>query len=391
MEEKTALITILKSHKRAIAWKLSDIKGIDPEFCTRKILMEEDFKPVVIEFGDSYTALENCPSTTTTSTTSGEKSGRTVTLTTEDMQKNKNDQYENFRAEGSEMLEQTFTRLQVIVGQLQFMGVEVEQDDLNQKFLTSLALEWLMHTIVWRNRSDLKTMSLDDLYNHLKGSKAKEQTPKALMALDGVGWDWSYMVNDEEDHALVAKAHTEFALMANTSSENKVFDNSLCSKDCLLSASKDLDNLIERHMSDKSKEGLGYTAVPPPDCIDSKVASIAHELKGHIPNPRAIISYQGTHFCNDQFAKGMLKYGVTHRLATPYHPQTSGQVKVSNRGLKCILKRTVGENRTSWSDKLDDALWAFRTTYKTPIGCTPYKLVYGKACHLLIKLEHKAY
>nr|GEW25648.1 reverse transcriptase domain-containing protein [Tanacetum cinerariifolium] len=87
----------------------------------------------------------------------------------------------------------------------------------------------------------------------------------------------------------------------------------------------------------------------------------------------------------------MLKYGVTHRLSTAYHPQTSGQVEVSNRGLKRILERTIGENRASWSNKLDDALWAFRTAYKTPIGCTPYKLVYGKACHLPIKLEHKAY
>ncbi|GJX94834.1 reverse transcriptase domain-containing protein [Tanacetum coccineum] len=66
-------------------------------------------------------------------------------------------------------------------------------------------------------------------------------------------------------------------------------------------------------------------------------------------------------------------------------------MEVSNRGLKRILERTVGENRASWSDKLDDALWAFRTAFKTPIGCTPYKLVYGKACHLPIELEHKAY
>nr|GFB81372.1 hypothetical protein [Tanacetum cinerariifolium] len=238
------------------------------------------------------------------------------------------------------------------------MGVKVEQDDLNQKFLTSLAPDWLMHTIVWRNRTDLDTMSLDDLYNHLKvyeaevqkksepntqnmafisstkhsrgndevntasvytassnfptasanvatigisqetacayiasqsggsqikfedinqineddmeemdikwnmallsmradkfwkktgkkisiqGSdiaaprnqergrrdtyrqefKAEEQTPNALMAIDGVGWDWSYMANDEEDHALVAEAPIEFALMANTTTENK--------------------------------------------------------------------------------------------------------------------------------------------------------------------------
>nr|GEU92226.1 reverse transcriptase domain-containing protein [Tanacetum cinerariifolium] len=91
------------------------------------------------------------------------------------------------------------------------------------------------------------------------------------------------------------------------------------------------------------------------------------------------------------FAKVMLKFGVTYHLAAPYHPQTSGQMEVSNRGLKRIIDRTVGENRASWSDKLDDALWAFRTAYKTPIRCTPYKLVYGKACHLSIELEHKAY
>nr|GEV60066.1 hypothetical protein [Tanacetum cinerariifolium] len=299
-------------------------------------------------------------------------------------------QYGNFNAEGSETLEQTFNRLQVIVSQLQFMDVEVEKDDLNQKFLTSLAPEWLMYTIVWINRNDLDTMSLDDLYNQLKvyeaevqmksnsnsqnmafisssknssgnedgniacvstsstifptasasvatisqdtastyiasqsngsqikfedinqideddmeemdikwnmallsiradkfwkrtgkkisiqgsdvagfdkskvecfnchkmghfarecraprnqergrkesyrqRSKAEEKNPKALMAIDGVGWDWSYMANEGEDHALVADAEapTEFALMANT--ESNVFDNSLCSNDC---------------------------------------------------------------------------------------------------------------------------------------------------------------
>nr|GEY89950.1 ribonuclease H-like domain-containing protein [Tanacetum cinerariifolium] len=329
----------------------------------------------------SQDKLKCPPSTTTIDTTSGEsgkKSGRTVTLTVEDIQKKKNDvkarttlllslpnehqlrfskyktarelwaailktfggneatkkkkknllkqQYGNFKAEGSETLEQTFNRLQVIVGQLQFMDVKIKQDDLNQKLLTSLAPEWLMHTIVWRNRGDLDTMSLDDLYNHLKvyesevqkksepnsqniafissakhisgnedgntacvptastnvptarasvatisqdtacayiasqssGSQIKfediiqidedemkEMDIKWNMALlsmraDKVGWNWSYIANDEEDHALVADefAPTEFALMTNTSSESKRLD--------------------------KNKEGSGYSAVPPP-------------------------------------------------------------------------------------------------------------------------------
>nr|GEY50427.1 hypothetical protein [Tanacetum cinerariifolium] len=171
----------------------------------------------VIEFEDSYEAPANAATTGTTSDGTGKKKGEIVTLTADDMQKRKNDvkerttlllslpdehqlrfskyktaqklwaailktfggneatkktkknllkqQYGNFKAEGSETLEQMFNRLQVIVSQLQFMDVKIEHDDLNQKFLTSLAPEWLIHTIVWRNRSDLDTMSLDDLGN----------------------------------------------------------------------------------------------------------------------------------------------------------------------------------------------------------------------------------
>nr|GEV95481.1 DNA-directed DNA polymerase [Tanacetum cinerariifolium]GEW05334.1 DNA-directed DNA polymerase [Tanacetum cinerariifolium] len=106
------------------------------------------------------------------------------------------------------------------------------------------------------------------------------------------------------------------------------------------------------------------------------VVKFLKSLFARFRTPHAIIIDRGTHFCNEQFAKVMLKYRVTHRLSTTYHPQMSGQVEVSNRGLKRILERTIGENHASWSDKLDDALWAFRTTFKIPIGCTPYKLVY---------------
>ncbi|GJR48222.1 reverse transcriptase domain-containing protein [Tanacetum coccineum] len=98
------------------------------------------------------------------------------------------------------------------------------------------------------------------------------------------------------------------------------------------------------------------------------VIKILKSLFARFGTPRAIISDRGTHFYNDQFVKVMLKYGVTHHLSTAYHPQTSGQVEVSNYGLKRILERTIGENRASSFDKLDDALWAFRTVFKTPIG-----------------------
>ena len=94
--------------------------------------------------------------------------------------------------------------------------------------------------------------------------------------------------------------------------------------------------------------------------------------------PKALISDRGTHFCNKMMEKTMKRYGVNHRFSTSYHPQTSGQVENTNRAIKRILEKTVKDNPTIWSRKLDDALWAFRTTYKTPIGTTPYKLIYGK-------------
>nr|GEW66257.1 hypothetical protein [Tanacetum cinerariifolium] len=384
----------------------------------------------VIEFGYSYVVPASVASAETTDTASdetGKKKGRTVTLTTEDMQKRKNDvkarttlllslpdkhqlrfskhktaqelwaailktfggneatkktkknllkqQYGNFKAEGLETLEQTgnedvntasvstsstnvltasdnvgvasisqntayaYIASQSSGSQIKFEDInQIDEDDMEEMDIKwNMALLSMRANKFWKKTGKKISIQGSDMVgaprsqdrgrrdNYRQGFKVKEQAPKALMGINGVGWDWSYMENDEENHALVAKKEdpTEFSLMANTSAESKVFDNSLCSKDWLAqvksrlvehkdreikyckkirglefktessddyieilkkkletlkkekeelngklvgfqTASKDLDSLLESQKLDKNKEGLGYSVVSPP-------------------------------------------------------------------------------------------------------------------------------
>ena len=106
---------------------------------------------------------------------------------------------------------------------------------------------------------------------------------------------------------------------------------------------------------------------------------------------RAVISDEGSHFCNKLFASLLAKYGVKHRVSLAYHPQCNRQAEVSNWEIKKILEKKVNVTRKDWANEIDDSLWAYWTSSKTPLGMSLHKIVYGKACHLPVELEHKAY
>ncbi|GJU32045.1 reverse transcriptase domain-containing protein [Tanacetum coccineum] len=146
------------------------------------------------------------------------------------------------------------------------------------------------------------------------------------------------------------------------------------------------DNEIDENYVSKWAEAQ---ALPTNDA--RVVVAFLKKLFCRFEMPKALISDRGTHFCNKIMEKTMKRYGVNHRFSTSYHPQTSGQVENTNRALKGIFEKTVKDNLAISSSELDDALWAFRTAYKTPTGTTPYKLIYGKTCHLPFEIKHRAY
>ncbi|RDX73225.1 gag-pol, partial [Mucuna pruriens] len=105
---------------------------------------------------------------------------------------------------------------------------------------------------------------------------------------------------------------------------------------------------------------------------------------------KALISDQESQFCNKAMSSLFDKYGVVQRIATTYHPQTNGQAEVFNREIKKILQKIANPSRKDWSRLLENALWEHRTAYQTLLGMLPYQIVFGKACHLPVEVEHRA-
>nr|GEZ24012.1 DNA-directed DNA polymerase [Tanacetum cinerariifolium] len=424
-EENVALLKVLKSHKRAIAWKISDIKGIDPRFYTHKILMEDDFKPAVqhqrrvnmkihevikkevIKLLDARLIYPISDSLWVSPVHCVPKKGGMTVIKNED----------------NELIP---TRcMMVIFHDMIEETMEVFMDDFSifedslssclshlDKMLkrcedANLILNWekchfmVKKGIVFGHKISKSGIEVDrakvDVIVKLPHPNSIKGVRRFLGAENLVAGHLSRLENPHQSDLKKKEINETFPLetlgMGMSSQQKKKFfkdvkhyfwDDPYLFKICAdqvirqcVHGQEAIDILMAFHnRPTEGHHGANYTAKK---VFDSgfywpTIYRDAHDM---------------VKSCDS--CQLMLKYGITHRLSTAYHPQTSGYVEVSNRGLKRILERTVGENRASWSDKLDDALWAFRTAFKTPIGCTPYKLVYEKACHLPIELEHKAY
>ncbi|GJU49915.1 reverse transcriptase domain-containing protein, partial [Tanacetum coccineum] len=335
VDKKTTLIKVLKSRKQAIAWKLSDIKGINPEFCSHKILMEEDYEPAVQHQRRVNPKIHNV-----------------------------------IKKEVEKLLD---AGLIYPISDSPWVspvhcvpkkgGMTVVTNDENELVPTRLVTGW--------------RVCID--YRKLNEATRKDHFPLSFMdqMLKRLAGNEYYCFLDSFSGTFQRCMMAIFHDMIEKTMEVfmdyfLVFGNSFSM--CLSNLEKMLKRCEDTNLAlnwEKShfmvKEGIVLGHKISKRGIEVDKAKI--DVIAKLPHPTTI-----------KGIRSFLGHAVTHRLSTAYHPQTSGQVEVTNRGLKRILERTVGENRASWSDKLDDALWAFRTAYKTPIGCTPYKLVYGNQC-----------
>nr|GEZ47079.1 hypothetical protein [Tanacetum cinerariifolium] len=376
IEEKIALITVLKSHKRAIAWKLSDIKGIDLEFCTHKILMKEDFEPVggftVVENEENELNLTRLVTSWRVCIVYRKLNEATRTdhfplpFMDQMLERLAGNQYYYFSTISIAsiliapdwdmpfelMCDASDFAIGAVLGQRQdkhFRPIHYASKTMTEaksNYTTTekemLAMVLLLQEFTFKviDTEGVENLAADHLsrlenphQNVLDPKEINESFPLETLNLDSTQGNSStpWFADFENYHArnFVVKGMSKpltFSRLATMDPPRDIMAQITQPRrgnKYILVAVDYLSKWVEAKALPTNDAGV--------------VCKFLKNLFARFRTPRAIISDRGTHFCNDHFAKVMLKFGVTHCLATPYHPQTSGQVEVSNRGIKRIL------------------------------------------------------
>ncbi|GJY44974.1 reverse transcriptase domain-containing protein [Tanacetum coccineum] len=428
-DEKTSLINVLKNQKQAIAWKLSDIRGIDPEFCSHKILLEDDYEPSVqhqrrvnpkihdvikkeveklLNAGLIYPISDSPWVSPVHSVPKKVGKGLRSIL----------GQFTNYTTTKKEMLAvvyafEKFRSYLIMNKSVVYTDHSALKYLFNKKDAKARFLRW----VLLLQEFDLKVIDTKGAENYAADHLSRLENPyenvfdpkeiNETFPLETLNTVTSRDNKSTSWFADIANYHAGNFLIKGMSTQQKkkffkdikhyFWDDPYLFRICadqiirrcvfgqeafkILKACHEgptrghhSANIIARKVFDAAIDYLSKwveaKALPTNDA--RVVVKFLKSLFSRFGTPRAIISDRGTHFCNDEFDKVMSKYGVTHRLLTPYHPQMSGQVEVTNRGLKRILERTVGENRASCQTINACIMRLLWTSIHDPIECTPY-------------------
>nr|GEV29408.1 hypothetical protein [Tanacetum cinerariifolium] len=401
VEVKTPLLTILKSHKRAIAWKLSDIKGINPEFCTHKILMEEDFEPTVQhQRRRGFTVVENEDNELIPT--------RLVTswyVCIDYRKLNEATQKDHFPLP---FMDQMLKRLVgnqyycFLDGFSGYFQISIDPKDQEKTTFTCPYETFAYRRMPFGLCNAPSTFQRHQSMSKLGKSHFMVKEGIVLghkISKQGIEVDKAKVdVISKLPYPTTVKGIRSFLGYANFY-HRFIKDFSKIARPMTRLLEKDTPFIFSQECVDafqtlKRKLTEAPILIAPDWDMPFELMCDASDFAiGAVLGQRQNKHFRPIHYASKTMTEAESNYTTTEKEMKPLKSSrlaTLDQQKVTMDQIT-QPERAVGENRTSWSDKLNDALWAFRTAYKTPIGCTPYKLVYGKAYHLPVELEHKAY